>query len=175
MTADFVTAHGRQPTAVEQMRLRQWSTIATRGEKSHLTLAELTDGWRERADDHVQRPSQAAWVMSLRDRNDLPLLRADDLDDAICSDAARAVLETVAERHSTYGRQNLLAEVHRILHGVRFASPDDRVAVAERIGDFAVEQLGPPHPALPPPPAGALPASRWVLPARSHEPHALHH
>jgi conjugative relaxase-like TrwC/TraI family protein len=139
VTADFVTAHGRQPTAVEQMRLRQWSTIATRGEKSHRTLAELTDGWRERADDHVHRPTQVAWVASLRDRNDLPLLRADDLDDAICSDAASAVVETVAERHSTYGRQNLLAEVHRVLHGVRFASPDDRVAVAERIGDLAVE------------------------------------
>src|SRR6202020_1023029 len=92
VTADFVVAHGRQPTAVEQMRLRQWSTIATRGEKSHRTLAELTDGWRERADDHVQRSTQVAWVASLRDRNDLPMLRADDLDDAILADAAGAVV-----------------------------------------------------------------------------------
>ena len=45
---------------------------------------------------------------------------------------------TVAERHSTYGRHNLLAEAHRVLHGVRFASPDDRVAVAERVTEFAV-------------------------------------
>jgi conjugative relaxase-like TrwC/TraI family protein len=155
VTADFVAAQGRQPTAVEQMRLRQWSTIATRGKKSRWTLGDLTDGWRERADDHVPRTAQAPWVTSLRDRNDLPLLRADDLDDAICSDAARAVVETVAERHSTYGRQNLLAEAHRVLHGVRFASPADRVAVSERIGDLAIEQS-----------VLLTPPSRYHLPAR---------
>ena len=43
---------------------------------------------------------------------------------------------------------NLLAEAHRILHGVRFASPDDRVAVAERITTLATDQslsLAQPH------------------------------
>ena len=50
----------------------------------------------------------------------------------------RRSIATVAERHSTYGRHNLLAEAHRVLHGVRFASPDDRVAVAEQITELAV-------------------------------------
>ena len=58
----------------------------------------------------------------------------------ILADAAEAVVATVAERHSTYGRHNLLAEAHRVLHGVRFASPDDRVAVAERVTEFAVSK-----------------------------------
>jgi hypothetical protein len=66
------------------------------------------------------------------------LLRADDLAELILDDAAQAVVTTVAEHHATYGRQNLLAEAHRLLHGVRFASPDDRVAVAEHITDLAV-------------------------------------
>ena len=47
-------------------------------------------------------------------------------------------MTTVAEHHSTYGRQNLLAEAHRMLHGVRFASPDDRVAVADHIAELAI-------------------------------------
>ncbi len=137
LNAAFVAAHGRQPSAVEQMRLAQQATLATRPRKTHASLAELTDSWRTRAARHIAG-EQTAWVASLKDRNDLPLLRADDLGDPILTDAAEAVLSGVAERHATYGRQNLLAETHRILHGVRFAGPDDRVAVAERITDLAV-------------------------------------
>jgi conjugative relaxase-like TrwC/TraI family protein len=137
LNAAFVAAHGRQPSPVEQMRLAQHATLATRPRKTRAGLAELTDGWRSRAAGHVG-VEQVAWVASLKDRNDLPLLRADDLADPILQDAAQAVVSTVAERHATYGRHNLLAEAHRTLHGVRFASPDDRVAVAERITDLAI-------------------------------------
>ena len=146
LTSAFAAAHGRQPTAVEQMRLAQQATLATRPGKSHRSLAELTDQWREQAAGHVGA-EQVAWVTSLKDRNDLPLLRSDDLADPILADAADAVLASVAERHATYGRQNLLAEAHRTLHGVRFASPDDRVAVAERITTLALRRslvLAPP-------------------------------
>ena len=91
-----------------------------------------------RAAGHVPEDEQVAWVASLRNRNDLPLLRRDDLAEPILADAAEAVVATVAERHSTFGRHNLLAEAHRMLHGVRFASPDDRVAVAEQITELAL-------------------------------------
>ena len=138
LNSSFVDAHGRQPTVVETMRLRQVATIATRPQKTHRSLTELTSNWRERAAGHVPEDEQLAWVSSLAGRNDLPLLHADDLAEAILDDAAMAVVTTVAEHHSTYGRQNLLAEAHRLLHGVRFASPDDRVAVAEHITDLAV-------------------------------------
>jgi conjugative relaxase-like TrwC/TraI family protein len=138
--AAFVAAHGRQPTAVENIRIRQRGTLATRPGKTHRSLAELTDDWRQRADPHVRRERQVAWVTGLKDRNDLPLLRADDLREPILADAAQVVLSEVAERHATFGRTNLLAEAHRILHGVRFASPQDRVAVAERITTLATEQ-----------------------------------
>ena len=138
LNSSFVDAHGRRPTVVETMRLRQVATIATRPEKTHRSLAELTATWRERAADHVPEDEQLAWVSSLAGRNDLPLLHTNDLAEPILDDAAQAVVTTVAEHHSTYGRQNLLAEAHRVLHGVRFASPDDRVAVAEHITDLAV-------------------------------------
>ena len=138
LNSSFVDAHGRRPTVVETMRLRQVATIATRPQKTHRNLGELTATWRERAAGHVPEEQQLAWVSSLAGRNDLPLLHANDLAEPILEDAAQAVVTTVAEHHSTYGRQNLLAEAHRVLHGVRFASPDDRVAVAEHITDLAV-------------------------------------
>jgi hypothetical protein len=138
LNSSFVNAHGRRPTVVETIRLRQVATIATRPHKTHRSLTELTSTWRERAAEHVPEDEQLAWVSSLAGRNDLPMLRTHDLAEPILDDAAQAVVATVAEHHSTYGRQNLLAEAHRLLHGVRFASPDDRVAVAEHITDLAV-------------------------------------
>jgi conjugative relaxase-like TrwC/TraI family protein len=138
LRAEFNLAHERMPTAVEDMRLHAVATTATRPDKVRHSLGELTDTWRSRAEAHVARDEQLAFVSSLKNRNELPLLRADDLGEAILSDAAEAVVTTVAEYHATYGRQNLLAEAHRILHGVRFASPDDRVAVAEQITELAI-------------------------------------
>ena len=138
LRAQFVAAHGRQPTAVEDMRLHQVATIATRPAKSHASLSELTEEWRERADRHVPRALQAAWVASLAGRNDLPLLRAGDLAEAILADAARAVLAAVSERHATFSRMNVLAEAHRVLHGARFQGPADRIEVAERVSRLAL-------------------------------------
>ena len=138
LRAQFAAAHGREPTAVEDMRLHQVATLATRPAKSHASLAELTEGWRERADRHVPRALQAAWVASLAGRNDLPLLRADDLGEAILADAARSVLDAVSERHATFSRMNVLAEAHRVLHGARFVSPADRIEVAERVSRLAL-------------------------------------
>jgi hypothetical protein len=122
------------------MKLHAVATIATRPDKTKHSLAELTETWRERAASHIEKDEQLAWVSSLKDRNDLPLLGRDDLGEAILADAAQAVVTTVAEHHSTYGRQNLVAEAHRMLHGVRFASPDDRVAVAEHITELAIDR-----------------------------------
>jgi conjugative relaxase-like TrwC/TraI family protein len=137
LVAEFVAAHGRQPTSTEVLGLRQRATLETRPDKTHRSLIELTDGWRERAAKFVGHDS-AAWVASLADRNDLPALHASDLADAILSDAAGVALEKVAERRATFSRANVLAEVHRQLHGVRFATPDERIAVAERTADLAV-------------------------------------
>jgi hypothetical protein len=63
---------------VELMRLNQEANLATRKDKRHRSLAEMTDDWRARAAEHVG-DDIVAWVSTLHDRNDLPLLRADDL------------------------------------------------------------------------------------------------
>jgi conjugative relaxase-like TrwC/TraI family protein len=166
LRAEFKAAHGRSATAVEDMKLHAVATIATRPDKTKHSLAELTEGWRERAASHIARDEQIAWVSSLKDRNDLPLLRSEDLGEAILADAAQAVVATVAEHHPTYGRQNLLAEAHRMLHGVRFASPDDRVAVAEHIAELAIARSV----TLTPPPLHHTP-ERYVRPDGSSRLH----
>ncbi len=137
LAAAFVAAHGRQPTTVEVVRLRQRATLETRPEKSHHSLSELTERWRGRAAAFVGQ-NTASWVATLADRNDLPLLHASDLADAILDDAAAVAVGKVAERRATFSRANVLAEVHRQLHGVRFASPNERIAVAERTADLAL-------------------------------------
>jgi hypothetical protein len=79
-------------------------------------------------------------VEGLSGRNDLPLLCAGDLADEILADVATIAIRNVSERRATFSRANVLAEVHCQLHVVRLASPDDRIAVAERTADLATQQ-----------------------------------
>ena len=69
------------------------------------------------------------WAAGLAGRNDLPLLRAGDLDPGMLDDLAAVTLATVGSRRATFTRANLLAEAARQLHGARFATAEDRVAV----------------------------------------------
>ena len=54
----------------------------------------------------------------------------------------------MAERRATFSRANLLAEVHRQLHGVRFAGPAERVELAHRAEDRMIFARGALHAAL---------------------------
>jgi conjugative relaxase-like TrwC/TraI family protein len=139
LVAEFIQTVGRQPSGTEVMDMRRRATVLTRPKKEHRSRGEMTAAWSERAARFVDHDT-VAWVATLKDRNDLPLLHAQDLADEILADAARAVTCAVAERRCVYSRANLLAETHRILQGVRFASPDDRVAAAERVVDLAVDR-----------------------------------
>ena len=51
------------------------ATIATRPDKPKHSLATLTGQWRDRAAKYVPVDDQLAFVSSLENRNDLPLLR----------------------------------------------------------------------------------------------------
>jgi conjugative relaxase-like TrwC/TraI family protein len=136
----FVAAHGRQPSAVEAIQLRQQATLETRPKKAHRSLAEMTVDWRRRAEPHLGAESaQLAWVASLAGRNDLPLLHSSDFAEPILADAARSVRDAVSSRRATFSRHNVAAEALRLLHGVRFASPGERVATAERITSLALD------------------------------------
>ena len=173
LTREFVASHGRQPTVVESERLRSRATVATRPVKSHHSLSELTESWRERASAFVPIGEQRGWAASLAGRNDLPLLRASDLADELLADAAEEVVREVSGRRATFGRLNLLAEAHRVLHGVRFSSPAERMTVAARVTDLAVSaSLA--HPARSLPHPDALPARGWDLSPSAGQPGRIH-
>ncbi len=140
LVSDFASAHGRQPSRVETLRLRQQATLSTRPEKQHHTLSEQTHQWRARARPHLAGDGDTAgWVASLRDRNDLPALDAVTIDVAMLKDVAAVALGAVATKRATFSAANVLAEVHRQLHGVRFATPADRLAVADHTAALALE------------------------------------
>jgi hypothetical protein len=103
------------------MRLRQVATVASRPAKTLHSLGSLTVSCRRRAAVHVEEDGQVAWASGLARRNGLPLVGAGDVGEEVLEGAARAVVVAVAGRYATYGRHNLLAEAHRLLHGVRFA------------------------------------------------------
>jgi conjugative relaxase-like TrwC/TraI family protein len=138
LIAERTETTGRPLTPVEITKVRQQATLETRPDKHHHSLAEHTAQWRERASGYVGDP--VSWVQTLAGRNDLPLLRADDFDDAMLADAGAIAAMKVAGKRATFTRANVLAEVHRQLHGVRFASPDDRIVVGERTADLALNK-----------------------------------
>ncbi len=139
LVTQYATVHGHQPSDVAVLKLRQQATLETRPVKEHPSLAELTGEWRERAEKYIGT-EQSSWVAELAERNDLPLLHVSDLSNEILADAASVAVRTVAERRATFSRANLLAELHRQFQGVRFAAPDDRIAVVERTVDLATGQ-----------------------------------
>ncbi|GAA2743033.1 hypothetical protein GCM10009868_15280 [Terrabacter aerolatus] len=152
LVADFVNAHGRQPTPREVLQMRQRATLETRPPKELKALGELARHWRARAQPFVGDAAQA-WAATLAGRNDLPLLWAGDLAEAMLEEAARVSLEIVSGKRSTFTRANVFAEALRQIQGVRFASPDERTVVAERITALGIGQAV----ALTPPDLGYVP------------------
>jgi len=136
----FTACHGRTPTAREVIQMRQQATLATRENKHVRPLRELIDGWRDRARPFVGNDPDR-WAARLTSSAGPQLLSASDLDDGVLGDLAMVVVGKVADKRATFTRSNLLAEALRELHGVRFAAPADRVAVAEKTATYAVERV----------------------------------
>lgn len=137
---DFVASHGRMPNSPEMLRLRQRATLQTRPDKHVHPLAEQVVGWRDRA-QALLNSDPVPWVATLKDRNDLPLLRADDLTNEMLTEVGAIAVHVVAEKRSTFSRANVFAEALRQVHGVRFASADDRMAVVERTVQLALADV----------------------------------
>jgi conjugative relaxase-like TrwC/TraI family protein len=135
----FVASHGRQPTTREIIGFRQHATLATRGAKQVKPLAVLIQDWRVRAREFIG-DDQPAWVAALAGRHTQNLVTAHDLSDGILADAATLVVAKVADRRATFTRANLLPEAHRQLHGVRFATPADRITIVERTATLAADR-----------------------------------
>jgi len=137
LVAEYTVKHGREPAKRVILKLRQQATLATRPDKHIHSLAELTDGWRDRATstlgEHATR-----WAQHLLNNNDRPsVLRADDVPLDVVDHCVRSVLARVGEKRSTWRRWNLWAETARQTMGWRFASPTDREHITAQICDAA--------------------------------------
>ena len=141
LVADFVARHGRQPTNVEALKLRQRATLETRPDKQHRTLAEQMAGWRARAAERLGTDA-TAWTRQLLTASPtgaLPALSREGIDPGMLADLARVVLDTVAAKRATFAETHVLAEAHRQLHGARFTTPGERLAVAGEVTRLALD------------------------------------
>ncbi len=130
LVAEFADTHGRQPSAVEVLKLRQRATLATRPDKQHSTLGALMRTWRDRALLAYPAPADG-WLPRVLNRPPEPPFSADDPDalDLIATTA----LDAVARKRAVFGEANVVAQVHRQLHGTRFANEIDRLTAADAI------------------------------------------
>ncbi len=131
---EFVTAHGRDPSRVEVLRLRQQATLATRPTKKVQKLADLMQTWRSRA-THLLRgnPLNVVTASLQRVPDADPPARADDVPEPLVTVLATDTLNAVMERRSTWTRWNVLAEAARQCRGLRMQDDEQRHALHERV------------------------------------------
>jgi hypothetical protein len=134
----FETDHGRAPTDVEVLKLRQTATLATRHAKQGRSLGELTNDWTLRALPYLD-DEPTSWVHELGQKN-VAVFSSHDFGDDILRDVANASLDVVSAKRPTFSRANIQAEVFRQLQSVRFVEPAERLHVATRATDMALAQ-----------------------------------
>lgn len=150
---EYIAAHGRAPSKVTVIRLRQQATLSTRPDKQLRSLADLTHDWRIRA-SRLLGSDATAWARGvIRDADAPAPLRAEDVPHSILNQLAARVVEAASERRSTWSHWNLYAEAARQTMGWRFIATEDREAIVGMIADAAEQRsvrLTPPELALSP-------------------------
>ena len=138
LIAHFEDDHGRAPTDVEVLKLRQTATLSTRRAKKGVGLGDLTEEWTARATPYLD-DEPLAWVHELGGR-DVPAFTSAEFEDEILLDIANSTLDVVSTKRPTFSRANVQAEVFRQMQGVRFTKPAERILTAIRATDLAVAQ-----------------------------------
>ena len=138
LITQFEDDHGRAPTDVEVLKLRQTATLSTRRAKKGLGLGDLTEEWATRATPFLD-DEPMSWVHELGGRA-VPAFTSDEFEDEILLDVANAALDIVSTKRPTFSRANVQAEIFRQLQGVRFSEPAERILTATRATDLAVTQ-----------------------------------
>ena len=146
MVDDYVSRHGRRPSAETIVRMRAEATLTTRPEKHIRSLADLTADWRTRADRILGRDS-TGWSRRVTTGPAQRALRADDVPLDLIGEVGRSVVERVSEKRSTWRHWNLAAEASRQMMGWRFATMADREQVLAMVIDAAQTRLPRPDPA----------------------------
>ncbi|NHN54342.1 relaxase domain-containing protein [Calidifontibacter sp. DB0510] len=136
LIAEYVTEHGRRPSAATIVKLRAQATLATRPDKQVRSLADLTEQWRTRASVLLGHDA-TAWARGVTGTDTPAVLRADDVPLETVAALGAAVVAVVGEKRSTWRRWNLHAEASRQTMGWRFASTRDREAIVGMVVDAA--------------------------------------
>ncbi|MGO1316269.1 MAG: MobF family relaxase [Cellulomonadaceae bacterium] len=136
LVAEFVAAHGRQPTARRIVKMRAQATLATRPDKQIQSLEDLTAQWRQRAAATL-RDDPTVWARELTAARGTATLSAERLDPGLVREVGSRVVGIVAEKRSTWRHWNLWAEACRQTMGWRFATIDERERIVARIVEAA--------------------------------------
>jgi conjugative relaxase-like TrwC/TraI family protein len=138
LITQFEADHGRLPTDVEVLRLRQTATLATRPAKRGHSLTSLTEEWTSRAQPYLDT-DPGAFVAGLAGlAGDRTVLSASNVTPEAVATLGQTALEAVATKRATFSLSNLRAESNRLLQGRRFSSPAEREHVVLAIADSAV-------------------------------------
>lgn len=141
--ATFVAKHGRQPTDVDVIKIRQQATLSTRQAKQVTSLAEHTTAWRARTGALLGMPADAWAVQQIRSAATAPrLVTAQQVSAAQVEVLAAAVLDVVEAKHSTWTEWNIQAETARQIAGTgaHFATAADLIGVRDRISKAALDR-----------------------------------
>jgi conjugative relaxase-like TrwC/TraI family protein len=142
LVTDFHASHGRGPTRVETIRLRQTATLATRPVKTAHAWSDLLASWAQQARAATGREPKDLLAAALDGSYARPL-RAHDIGHESRRDLAALAVVGVAERRSTWNAWNLEAEIARLTKHLRMASPSDRAALHAAVLAAAVEECVP--------------------------------
>ncbi len=148
LVAAFTGAHGREPTRVEVVRLRQQATLATRPDKHVTELAQLRDRWRATAEAVTGQPAEAIARSALTstDSGGASILTTDptppppDVSGALLARYAEATVAAVSSRRATWTQANLLAEAARATRALRMPDPASRIALLDQVVTAALER-----------------------------------
>lgn len=150
---EYVARNGHRPSPVTITKLRAQATLTTRPAKHVQSLAELTEGWRERA-ARVLGQDASEWARAACSDQSPTLLRAEDMPLEAINMLGESTMMAVSEKRATWRHWNLAAEASRQLMQHRFASALDREAVVGLVVDAAERaslQITPPELASSPP------------------------
>ncbi len=137
LVAEFVAAHGRHPSGVEVLKLRQRATLATRPDKQQAPLAQRMLQWRRQAGDLVDIPVDQLVAAVLH--RGAPPASDTGVQAAEIDAVARSVLAAAGGKKAVFTEANVLAETHRQLHGHTFRSARDRLVTAQLVTAAALD------------------------------------
>lgn len=159
LLVDFHASHGRGPSRVETIRLRQTATLASRPTKIPRAWPDLIVSWSQRARAATGRRPRDLLTAALDGTYTRPL-RARDIGPESRDALAGLAVVGVQARRSTWNGWNLEAEVARLTKSWPMASAEDR---AELHGSLVTTALANCEPLNA---ADASPPDRWAAMTR---------